>query len=228
MGLDIYAHRIKSELAKENNIDVHSDYEAIMRPLKEEAKAFFVKETETMLADMRVYYEGYDAQGYKDEYMRFIQRLRKTFPIYDNYFWKLRVFGYDEDNNIITSVKNPDELGAIFKDELEHWYAYEDAYFRKVNFIYAYFSKFDNFADECVVVTKDDIGTFLAICKDVDSHCGDSDYANEVLPTQSGFFFGSTNYDNWYWSDVKNCISQMTQLYESLGKEDLVLWVFSW
>lgn len=44
MGLDIYAHRIKSELAKENNINVHSDYEAIMRPLKEEAKAFFVKE----------------------------------------------------------------------------------------------------------------------------------------------------------------------------------------
>ena len=31
----------------------------------------------------------------------------------------------------------------------------------------------------------------------------DSDYAKKVLPSTSGFFFGSTDYDQWYFEDVK-------------------------
>jgi hypothetical protein len=27
-----------------------------------------------------------------------------------------------------------------------------------------------------------------------------------LLPTQSGFFFGSTEFDEWYWQDVKSTI----------------------
>lgn len=33
-----------------------------------------------------------------------------------------------------------------------------------------------------------------------------SEVANELLPTQSGFFFGSTDYDQWYVEDVENTI----------------------
>ena len=29
---------------------------------------------------------------------------------------------------------------------------------------------------------------------------------SEILPTQSGFFFGSTEYDDWYYDDLKNTV----------------------
>lgn len=35
--------------------------------------------------------------------------------------------------------------------------------------------------------------------------------AETLLPTTSGFFFGSANYDQWYYEDVK-------QTYEKLGE----------
>lgn len=31
----------------------------------------------------------------------------------------------------------------------------------------------------------------------------DSSVAEELLPTQDGFFFGGTNYDQWYWADLE-------------------------
>lgn len=30
--------------------------------------------------------------------------------------------------------------------------------------------------------------------------------AHELLPTSEGFFFGSTDYDQWYWSDIKDTV----------------------
>ena len=31
----------------------------------------------------------------------------------------------------------------------------------------------------------------------------DNSLAEELLPTRSGFFFGSTDYDEWYFEDIK-------------------------
>lgn len=33
--------------------------------------------------------------------------------------------------------------------------------------------------------------------------------ASELLPTESGFFFGSTEYDEWYWNDIQNTVDQL-------------------
>ena len=41
------------------------------------------------------------------------------------------------------------------------------------------------------------------------------DICEELLPTQSGFFFGSTNYDEWYINDLKDTI----QVIENLEKD---------
>jgi hypothetical protein len=57
---------------------------------------------------------------------------------------------------------------------------------------------------------------------------GDEDFAKENLPTTSGFFFGSTEYDQWYWHDVKDCIKQMRKLYKAMSDDDFVVWDFSW
>ena len=41
--------------------------------------------------------------------------------------------------------------------------------------------------------------------------------AEELLPTHSGFFFGSTNYDQWYISDLEHTVKVLT---EELDKPD--------
>ena len=42
------------------------------------------------------------------------------------------------------------------------------------------------------------------------------DVAKEKLPTQKGFFFGGTEYDEYYYGDVKETI----EMFESLLKEE--------
>ena len=101
-----------------------------------------------------------------------------------------------------------------------------DAYFRKVNFIYEYFR--NDMVNESCIVDKSRIGNLIDLCEDVLSHKGDEDYARENLPTTSGFFFGSTDYDDWYWHDVKDCIKQMRKLYKAMSDDDFVVWDFSW
>lgn len=37
----------------------------------------------------------------------------------------------------------------------------------------------------------------------------DATLARELLPTASGFFFGSTDYNQWYWEDLKETVKQI-------------------
>lgn len=43
----------------------------------------------------------------------------------------------------------------------------------------------------------------------------DSSVAEEMLPTTSGFFFGGTDYDEWYIEDIKNTINIITNVIET-------------
>lgn len=40
------------------------------------------------------------------------------------------------------------------------------------------------------------------------------EYADELLPTQEGFFFGSTEYNEFYIEDLKNTIDQINKILE--------------
>lgn len=40
----------------------------------------------------------------------------------------------------------------------------------------------------------------------------DSSVAEELLPTESGFFFGSTDYDEYYMDDIDLTIKQLTEI----------------
>ena len=55
------------------------------------------------------------------------------------------------------------------------------------------------------------------------------DLAKELLPTQSGFFFSSTDYDKWYFSDVKDARRQMKKLLRGFNEDtDVIYVVMSW
>lgn len=37
---------------------------------------------------------------------------------------------------------------------------------------------------------------------------------DSILPTQSGFFFGSTQYDEWYFNDLENTVRIIDKIFE--------------
>ena len=59
----------------------------------------------------------------------------------------------------------------------------------------------DNCAIYCLY--KEDLIALKNLCEDV---LLEPERAEELLPTQSGFFFGPTEYDDWYFSDIKETI----------------------
>lgn len=101
--------------------------------------------------------------------------------------------------------------------------SHSDMYYRKVNFLYAYFA--DKLTDEQCIVTRSDVVDIIDKCKYV---LENKDKAEETLPTQAGFFFGSTDYDEWYFKDVEDCLNQFEKFFED-WTDDTVAWVyFSW
>ncbi len=52
--------------------------------------------------------------------------------------------------------------------------------------------------------------------------------AEDLLPTQAGFFFGSTNYDIWYLKDILSCKKQFTDLLANWKDDEVVYNIMSW
>jgi hypothetical protein len=149
----------------------------------------------------------------------------KKFTQYD---WRYQKF--------VDEVKPLDEVKEFFDSFLRLYYAEEDAYFRKVNFIYHYFQP--KLVDECAFVTKADLEDIIERCdkileglkfKGEEIPYEKIDLAKELLPTQSGFFFGSTDYDRWYFADVKDARHQMKKLLRGFNEDtDVIYVVMSW
>lgn len=57
----------------------------------------------------------------------------------------------------------------------------------------------------------------------------DPSIAMELLPTQSGFFFGGTSYDEWYVDDIKDTIDIITKVLETTDfDKEMIYYVSSW
>ena len=57
----------------------------------------------------------------------------------------------------------------------------------------------------------------------------DSSLAEELLPTTSGFFFGGTQYDQWYIEDVKYTITVLEKVLNTTDFEhEIVMYSSSW
>ena len=75
-------------------------------------------------------------------------------------------------------------------------------YFRKVNFLVKFFEDkgFDVPNQTPLAITREDAEELLSKCEEV---LKDHSKGPELLPTMSGFFFGSTDYDDYYYDDVE-------------------------
>ena len=88
----------------------------------------------------------------------------------------------------------------------------EVGYWRKANAIHNWFvENVQDGEDDCreYYVEADKLLELLNICKAVKE---DHSLAEELLPTVSGFFFGSTEYDEYYFQDIQDTIDMLTQI----------------
>lgn len=93
---------------------------------------------------------------------------------------------------IVQSIK-PERVSSI-QEDIGYW--------RKANHIHNWFvENIQNGNDNCgeYYVGIDDLINLLEVCKEVKK---DPERADELLPTVSGFFFGSTDYDEYYMKDI--------------------------
>lgn len=83
------------------------------------------------------------------------------------------------------------------------------AYWRKANAIHSWFVKnIQGGKDECreSYVGREKLQKLL---DDTKAALAAGDKAKDILPTQPGFFFGSTEYNEWYVQDLSSTIRQL-------------------
>jgi hypothetical protein len=90
----------------------------------------------------------------------------------------------------------------------------EAGYWRKANQIHRWFvENVQHGEDNCgeYYVDSDKLAELLELCKKVKA---DHSLAEELLPSASGFFFGGTEYDEWYFNDIDNTITILEECLE--------------
>lgn len=98
-------------------------------------------------------------------------------------------------------------------------------YFRKVNFLVKYFSDlgFDVEHQVPFYINKDQVTELRDRCRRV---LDDHSLAEDLLPTMSGFFFGSTDYDEYYFGDVeevlKYCEESLLPMFDELDDRESI------
>lgn len=88
----------------------------------------------------------------------------------------------------------------------------EVCYWRKANEIHSWFvDNVQDGEDECRphYVSREKLTELRDLCRTILS---DHSKAAELLPTRSGFFFGSTDYDDGYFEDVEHTEKTLTEL----------------
>lgn len=118
---------------------------------------------------------------------------------------------------------------ALRGEHFKYYTIYEEVgYWRKANQVHNWFvNNVQKGVDDCntYIVSKEKLEELL---KTVNMVLKDSSLTH-LLPTKSGFFFGSTLYDEWYFQDLKNTKKILKKvLIETDFEKQLVVYRASW
>ena len=103
----------------------------------------------------------------------------------------------------------------------------EEIYWRKANQIHKWFvENVQNGIDNCAMyyVSKESLYKLKELCEKV---LEDKELANLLLPTRNGFFFGSVEYDEWYFKDLEYTVEELNKLLKE-EKYDWFKYQSSW
>lgn len=216
MGLDIYFHLTKVNTDNKQPKEVVNETE-------KEYKENFSKTYDRAVKRLR------KATDYSEVYKREVERLAKmcNFP---EFSLKRIGYNYDWKTGEVTIIPVGVDVLECEKDNVlnDIWAKY-DAYFRKVNFLFKYFEDNGSMVDKWYApVTTEDLEDIIARCDRI-LKANDEETAHAELPTTDGFFFGSTDYNNFYFYDVKDCKKQLKRFLKLMQKNGCNAYiVFSW
>jgi hypothetical protein len=135
--------------------------------------------------------------------------------------------GYDNKKNLPEFDKVQESLGASVKylsdDCLGIETTFTVAYWRKANAIHNWFvSEIQDGEDNCgeSYVSTDALRTLRDTCAQVLADKTDKTIAMEILPPTSGFFFGSTDIDEWYYEDIEFTHKRLTELLDMVAEDE--------
>lgn len=125
------------------------------------------------------------------------------------------------------------ELSRILEDLSKgfdiNYLVFEAVYWRKANAIHKWFvDNVQDGKDDCeeYPVSEDQLRALLETVSKVLDNRG---LACELLPPQSGFFFGSTELDEYYWRDLQDTKDKLTNLLSKFEPGDIGWdWNFSY
>ena len=104
---------------------------------------------------------------------------------------------------------------------------HEVAYWRKANAIHGWIINRTNAVDDCTPINlyKQDIVDLRNTCQEV---LIDPSKAEELLPPTPGFFFGSTEVDDWYLENVKDTVEKLTTIIDQSVDDAIFEYQASW
>lgn len=105
-------------------------------------------------------------------------------------------------------------LYGLYEDEDGEIKFEKEIYWRKANAIHNWFvMNVQGGEDDCQrhYVTKRQLGQLYVDCNLV---LENPHMAPDILPTQSGFFFGSEEYDDYYFQSLKETVQEIDRLKE--------------
>ena len=111
-----------------------------------------------------------------------------------------------------TEKENYEET-TINKSDIEE-VKFTLAYWRKANQIHAWFvNEVQQGVDDCneYKVSGSQLNALIELCKEVLEKRNDN-FSSANLPTQAGFFFGDTEYTDYYYSKVEDTIKQLSNI----------------
>jgi hypothetical protein len=103
-------------------------------------------------------------------------------------------------------------------------------YWRKSNAIHNWFVReFADGVDDCrpMSLTTEQLRELVELCDIVRE---DNGKAEELLPTGSGFFFGATDYDEWYFEDIAHTADRLRYIVNEMDSRqmDYLVYQASW
>ena len=163
---------------------------------------------------------------------------------------KIPKISWEEYSKINEEINDNNELKEKYKEYIvtngdEKYYSWQSlykevGYWRKANAIHKWFvANVQNGVDDCnkYLLTRKNLEDLFNICdkvlKSMELVDGkvikDTSTAEELLPTQSGFFFGDTEYDEWYYNKIEYTYDLLKDLLENFDFENnYLIYQSSW
>lgn len=141
-----------------------------------------------------------------------------------NYRFQIEQHGEnDVFNTVLTAVG-----GYVSKESPAVEVSATVGYWRKVNAVHNWFVReLADGRDECqpIYVPREKLVELRNICQQI---LENNDLADELLPTGAGFFFGGTEYDEWYFEGLRDTINQINEALVSLDERWSFEYQASW